>query len=212
MGGPRPRFPRRFFERPATEVAPDLLGARLHRRLPSGEVLVARIVETEAYEPGDPASHSFRGPTPRNAVMFGPPGSLYVYFVYGMHWCANVVTRPEGEGSAVLLRAAEPVSGLDQMRELGGGRSLRDLCSGPARLAQALAVAGDLNGEDLVAGTSIWLEGSTPLVEGDIVRSERVGVRAGAESLWRFREADSPFTSRGRVTPGPNRTGAPPTR
>ncbi|HZD17686.1 MAG TPA: DNA-3-methyladenine glycosylase, partial [Actinomycetota bacterium] len=140
------RLPRAFFARPSTVVAPDLLGRVLVRRLPGGGRLAARLVEVEAYQEDDPASHSFRGRTQRNAVMFGPPGHLYVYFTYGMHFCSNVVTGHTGQGSAVLLRAAEPLEGVEIMAANRGVDAVRLLCSGPARLAEAFGIDRWANG------------------------------------------------------------------
>ena len=154
----RRRLPRSFYARAAHEVAPDLLGQVLVRIFPDGARASVRIVEVEAYGPDDPASHAFRGETPRNTVMFGPPGHLYVYFTYGMHHCMNVVT---GEGSAVLLRAAEPLEGEEEMVVRRGRERPVDLCSGPGRLTQALAVDRRDDGLDLVAGQGLWLEASS---------------------------------------------------
>src|SRR5438309_7202111 len=131
---------RSFYAKPSPAVARALLGRALVRTLPDGEVLRARIVEAEAYREDDPASHSFRGRTARTDVMFGPPGRLYVYVSYGMHFCMNVVTGRDGEGSAVLLRAAEPLEGLDRMTDLRRLQDPRLLCAGPGRLCQALAI------------------------------------------------------------------------
>jgi len=160
------RLPREFFNRPATEVAPDLLGCVLWHDSPAGRVAV-RLVEVEAYQgAGDPASHAFRGQTARNAVMFGPPGHVYVYFTYGMHFCANLVCQPPGQAEAVLLRAGEVVVGAElaaerRLRENGraagngrapgNGRPLRaiDLARGPARLCQALGIDRGLDGADV---------------------------------------------------------------
>ena len=193
-------LPRSFFARPALAVAPDLLGRLLVRTLPGGTRLAVRIVETEAYAERDPASHSFRGRTRRNEVMFGRPGRLYVYFTYGMHFCSNVVTGGDGEGSAVLLRAAEPLEGLEEMAESRGLADPLLLCSGPARLTQALGIASEENGEDLVRGATVRiLEGSPARRIG---RSTRVGVGAGAEHLWRFFVQDDPFVSKGRPAKG----------
>ncbi|MEO8476398.1 MAG: DNA-3-methyladenine glycosylase [Actinomycetota bacterium] len=202
----RRRLPRAFFDRPAIEVAPELLGRVLVRRLPDGTRLAGRIVETEAYEPGDPASHGFRGPTPRNASMFGPPGHLYVYFTYGHHWMTNVVTRPRGQGSAVLLRALEPLEGLDAMASARGRDRVRDLCSGPGKLAQALGVDRSHDGEDLVRGTAIWLEAGEPVDLERIETGGRVGVSVGVEAPWRFVVSGDPFVSPGRVGPPGNRS------
>jgi len=201
-----PRLPRTFFARSSVEVAPGLLGHVLARRLPDGSVLRARIVETEAYEPDDPASHAFRGRTPRNATMFGPPGRLYVYFTYGMHFCMNVVTRAQGQGSAVLLRAGEPLEGLDAMAERRRTGVARDLCRGPARWTQAFGVDRDLDGEDLVRSERVWLERGS--VVGRIATSPRVGIRVGTDRPWRFAEAECRWTS-GRAALSPSSARAP---
>ena len=182
------------------EVAPDLLGRTLVRQLPDGERLAGRIVEAEAYEPGDPASHGFRGKTARNRAMFGPAGRLYVYFTYGNHWMMNAVTRGPGEASAVLLRAVEPVAGLEAMARARGRDRPLDLCSGPGKLAQALSVDRSHDGVDLVTGTEVWIERGVP-VPGLVATSSRVGVSVGLERQWRFFVAGDPFVSRGR--PGP---------
>ena len=194
----RGRLPRSFYARAATEVAPALLGHVLVRALPDGTRTEARIVEVEAYGPDDPASHAFRGMTPRNAVMFGPAGHLYVYFTYGMHFCMNVVTGRAGEGTAVLLRAGEPLEGLEEMRSRRGRGRTFDLCSGPGRFAQAFGVARSENGVDVVEGGSLWVERgsrSEPIATGI-----RVGVRETTRS-WRYWLEGNAFVSRGR--PGP---------
>jgi DNA-3-methyladenine glycosylase len=179
-------------------VAPGLLGRVLVRTLPDGTRLAVRIVEVEAYGPDDPASHAFRGRTARNHVMFGPPGHLYVYFTYGMHFCANIVTGRDGEGSAVLLRAAEPLEGLEAMTARRGGRPPRLLCAGPARLTQALGIDRRHDGVDLLRADELQLREGTPLPARRVARSTRVGVRVGVEARWRYFEARSPF-----VSPGP---------
>jgi DNA-3-methyladenine glycosylase len=205
LGG---RLPRAFFARPATEVAPELLGRVLVRRLPDGTRLAVRLVEVEAYEPDDPASHAFRGPTPRNLVMFGPPGRLYVYFTYGMHFCANVVTRDHGEGSAVLLRAGEPLEGLEAMARLRGTADPRRLCAGPGRLTQALAIGRALNGVDLVRGSEVYLAAGEPLPARRVERTTRVGVGSGPGAVprWRYLERGSRFVSPGRPATGSPRS------
>jgi len=177
-------------------VARDLLGRLLVRRL-DGEVLVARIVETEAYQQDDPASHSYAGRTARNEVMFGPAGFLYVYFTYGMHYCMNVVTGRVGEGSAVLLRAAEPVSGTAVMARRRGVSSARLLCSGPARLTQAFGVARTENGLDLVDGNELWIAAGRRTPDVGVAVGPRVGIRRAADVPWRYWVAGSPFVSRG---------------
>ena len=193
------RLPRDFYARRSTTVAPDLLG-RVLVRSADGVRLAARIVETEAYEPHDPASHAFRGRTDRNAVMFGPPGHLYVYFTYGMHHCMNAVTGPVGEGMAVLLRAAEPIDGVDVMRARRGRWSVRELCSGPAKLCQAFRVDRSFDGVDLVQGPDLWIAEGTPVPPSRVVAGPRVGIRVGTGYAWRFSVADDPFVSRGRPT------------
>lgn len=168
--------------------------------LPGGERLAARIVETEAYGPEDPASHAFRGKTARNAVMFGPPGHLYVYFTYGMHFCMNAVTGDRGVGGAVLLRAGEPTDGLAEMATRRGLEDPRRLCSGPAKLAQAFGVARAEDGVDLATGAEgIWIAAGSPVASAEIVRGPRVGIRVGLDLAWRFRIRDDPFVSPGRA-------------
>jgi DNA-3-methyladenine glycosylase len=190
------RLPRSFFARPSTEVAPDLLGRVLVRTLPTGARLVVRLVETEAYQDDDPASHSFRGRTARTEVMFGPPGRLYVYFTYGMYFCMNVVTGAKGEGSAVLLRAAEPLEGLAEMRALRGIEDERALCSGPGKLCRALGVDLANNGDDLVRGSALDLHEGAPVPAGAVEVTPRVGIRRAAELPWRFVVRGDRFVSR----------------
>jgi DNA-3-methyladenine glycosylase len=180
------RLSRAFFTRASTAVALDLLGQVLARRLVDGTALRARIVETEAYDRDDPASHSFRGMTARNAVMFGPPGHLYVYFTYGMHHCMNVVTDRVGHGSAVLLRAAEPLAGIEAMGRARGTDRVRDLCRGPARLAQAFGVDRSFDGVDLVRGNDVWIERGPRIDPVDVRTGPRVGIRVGVDRPWRF--------------------------
>jgi DNA-3-methyladenine glycosylase len=165
------------------------------RSLPDSR-LVGRIVETEAYEEGDPASHSYRGLTARTEVMFGPPGHLYVYFTYGMHFCMNVVTGRDGEGSAVLLRAAEPVEGLEEMRARRGVVNDFHLCSGPARLTQAFAVGRAHNGTDLVSGSELMVAPGAPVPQERVGIGSRIGVRVGLDRGWRFYDVSSAYLSR----------------
>jgi DNA-3-methyladenine glycosylase len=201
-------LPRPFYRRPSLEVARDLLGRTLVRTLPDGARLSGRIVEAEAYRRDDPASHSYRGRTPRTDVMFGLPGRLYVYFTYGMHFCMNVVTGRDGEGSAVLLRAVEPLEGLDRMAEHRGLESPRLLCAGPGRLCQAFAVGREQNGTDLVTGPDVRIERGSPVSEHEVVAGPRVGITVALEQPWRFVVATSRFLSRGpRVGPAGSRPG-----
>lgn len=186
VGGTRVRLGRQFYARPVTEVAQDLLNKVLVG--PSGRA--GRIVEVEAYGGGDdPGSHAFRGLTPRTEVMFGPPGRLYVYFTYGMHWCANAVAETDGAAGAVLLRALTPLEGLEAMRAARGPAAARDrdLCSGPAKLTQALGIDGAFNGADLNTGTdvvTIVSDGIEPPARP--VCSTRIGLSAGADRRWRW--------------------------
>ncbi len=175
---------RELLSGPVLSVAPRLLGAQLL----AGGVRV-RLTEVEAYAgEADPGSHAFRGRTPRTQLMFGPAGHAYVYFSYGMHWCVNVVTGPDGTASAVLLRAGEVVGGFDAARERRPGVSDRDLCRGPARLARTLGVAGGHAGLDLlVAASPLRLELAAPVDPGRVRTGPRVGVAgAGATAPWRF--------------------------
>ncbi len=153
------------------------------------------IVETEAYASEDPASHSFGGPTPRNATMFGPPGRLYVYRSYGIHWCANVVCAEEGVGAAVLLRALEPGAGIASMRARRGVEGVSVLAAGPGRLTQALAISAEHDGLDLGRAPFALLPPERPL---DVVASPRVGITRATEQLWRYSLAGSTFVSRPR--------------
>jgi DNA-3-methyladenine glycosylase len=210
------RLPRAFFDRPATEVAPDLLGCVLWHDSPAGRVAV-RLVEVEAYEGlADPASHAFRGQTARNAVMFGEPGHAYVYFTYGMHFCVNLVCQPAGQPEAVLIRAGEVIEGAElagQRRRgraadlasdlavagAGGSRRVRevDLARGPGRLCQALGIDKALDGADACAQDSLLGIGPPLTATGrDQIRTgPRVGIRQAAERPWRYWLADDGHVS-----------------
>ena len=175
-------------------VARRLLGCILTRTL-DGKTLSGRIVETEAYKQSDAASHSYRGKTPRTNVMFGPPGHLYVYFTYGMHYCCNVVVGPEGYGSAVLIRAIEPLEGEDQMLLLRKGRGQHQLTNGPAKVCQALAIDKTCNGHDL-ARPPIALELLPPVAADQIVQTTRVGISKAVDEPWRFYIRGNPYVSK----------------
>ena len=189
-------------------MARDLLGRVLVRGLPEG-LAAGRIVECEAYEEGDPASHSFRGLTDRTAVMFGPPGHLYVYFTYGMHFCMNVVTGQDGEGSAVLLRAVEPTEGIEIMQARRGVSNLRLLCAGPGRLTQAYGIGRGDNGVDLVSGRDLFVARGEPIDERGIGVGQRIGITVAMEKPWRFYVSGSPFASGGSSLPRRNRQAGP---
>jgi DNA-3-methyladenine glycosylase len=187
------RLARSFYRRDARVVAPELL----NKVLVKGERR-ARIVEVEAYVGGgaDPGSHAHRGETKRNATMFGPPGHLYVYFTYGMHWCANAVCSPAGEASAVLLRAVEPLAGVEEMWELRPrARRVTDLGSGPAKLCQAFGITGADDGVDLVTAGSLTIvdDGTPPPAVPGV--STRIGLGAGQELPWRWFVPGNPHVS-----------------
>ncbi len=204
---PATALPPAFYDRPVLAVARDLIGCTLLFRGVGG-----RIVETEAYAPDDRASHSFSGCTARNAVMFGPPGHLYVYFTYGMHFCANLVCEAEGVGAAVLVRALEPQQGLERMAERrglvahrpDGSVEVRLLCSGPARLTQALAIGRTENGLPAWRGPLSVMPRAGAAVDQprgrasgapEIVATPRIGV-GDDRRPWRFVDAGSAFLSR----------------
>jgi DNA-3-methyladenine glycosylase len=194
------KLPRTFYLQPTLDVARELLGLYLVRATPR-QILSGRIVEVEAYcGDRDPASHSFRGRTPRNEVMFAEGGHLYVYFTYGMHFCANVVTGGAGIGHAVLLRAVEPVEGIARMARRRGMKpsAISELCNGPAKLSQAFGLGRQQNGLDL-CGDSIWIERRDPPLEDSMIgTSTRVGISTATEHKWRFLVKGNLFVSRGR--------------
>jgi len=187
-------LPRSFYARDGREVAPDLLNKVLVHGAASG-----RIVEVEAYAgEEDPASHGYRGQTPRTATMFGPPATLYVYFTYGMHWCANAVCEPTGTCSAVLLRALAPATGMEAMAERRGPAVRRpvDLANGPAKLCQALAIDGTHDGSRLTStdGPHIVDDGTDPPSAPTV--TTRIGVTRAADRPWRWCVPDEPHVSR----------------
>jgi DNA-3-methyladenine glycosylase len=198
-------LPRAFYRRDPLDLAPLLLGKVLVRDEPGNGRLAARIVEVEAYRGStDPGSHGYRGETPRTTTMFGRPGHLYVYFTYGMHWCANVVAdHPPGDAGAVLLRAAAPIAGLDVMRSRRGARpdhtarSDRELCAGPARLCQAFGLAREHDGTDLTTGAIRLVDDGTPAPVTPFV-STRIGLAPGRgdDRPWRFSVAGDQHVSR----------------
>ncbi|MGW1213395.1 DNA-3-methyladenine glycosylase [Streptomyces sp. NPDC002499] len=192
-------LPRHFFDRPVLEIAPDLLGRVLVRTTPDGPIRV-RLTEVEAYDgPNDPGSHAYRGRTPRNDVMFGPPGHVYVYFTYGMWFCMNLVCGPEGNPSAVLLRAGEVVEGAELARKRRlSARNDKELAKGPARLATALDVTRDLNGTDACAAgdTPLRILTGTPVPPDQVRNGPRTGVSGdGAVQPWRYWVANDPTVS-----------------
>lgn len=198
MAGLSPDPLTRVLSEDVLRVAPRLLGCRL-----THDGVTVRITEVEAYAgPRDPASHAFRGPTARTEVMFGPPGRLYVYRSYGLHWCANVVTGTDGTASAVLLRAGEVVDGADAARGRRGPRTAdHSLARGPGCLAQALGLTGEQDGTDLVRGPEVRLELGDPVPPDRVRRGPRVGVRLAHARPWRFWLAEDPTVSTYRRSP-----------
>ncbi|MFJ8196340.1 DNA-3-methyladenine glycosylase [Streptomyces sp. NPDC096152] len=198
----RTPLPREFFDRPVLEVAPDLLGRVLVRTTPAGPIAL-RLTEVEAYDgPNDPGSHAYRGRTPRNEVMFGPPGHVYVYFTYGMWHCMNLVCGPEGRAAAVLLRAGEIVEGAELARSRRpAARNDKELAKGPARLASALGVDRTLDGTDACTAddTPLRIATGTPFPSTRIRSGPRTGVSGdggnGEIHPWRFWVADDPTVS-----------------
>jgi len=190
-----------FFFQDTLVISRLLLGKQLVRRL-DGRRLAGRIVEAEAYVGGeDKGCHASVGRTLRNEVMFGPPGHAYVYFTYGMHWMFNVVTEVEGFPAAVLIRALEPLDGVAAMMRNRHGRDGVNLCSGPAKLTQALGITRALNGIDLCArGAELWIEDAPPIPDADIAAGPRIGLNSVPEPWksipWRFYVRDNPFVSR----------------
>jgi len=194
-------LPRSFYLRPTLQVARDILGKRIVR-IVGTKVLIGKIVEVEAYCKGDPASHAFRGRTKRNDVMFWEGGHVYVYFTYGMHFCANVVTGNEGTGEAVLIRAVEPLVGIELMTKNRfpnlqslNHQSFINLTNGPAKFCKAFGLARQENGLDLL-GSEISITDGEPISPKLMKRSQRIGIQRGTEKKWRFFINGNPWVSR----------------
>lgn len=178
---------REFFVRSAVEVAPELIGCTL-----LFEGVGGRIVEVEAYDQSEPASHSHRGETPRTRTMFGPAGAVYVYRSYGLHWCMNVVCE-DNRASAVLIRALEPLEGIAAMQTRRGRSNRRELCSGPGRLCEALGVSRSQDGDSVLTKPFAF---ATGLDVVDVIASRRIGISKAVDLPWRFSERGSRFLSR----------------
>ncbi len=192
-------LPRSFYEQETITVARQLLGCHLVHLEAEGITSCGRIVETEAYLVNDSAAHSFIGKTKRNSVVFGPVGHAYVYFVYGMHYCVNVVTGEEGSGEAVLIRALEPLKGIPLMKKRRKTGDIRQLCSGPAKLTQALGITLAMNGAPLFEGPlQIQSPGRSPSQtdQSDIVQTTRIGIVKSRELPLRFYIEGNRFISR----------------
>lgn len=181
-------------ELPAYEVAPRLLGCILEREL-DGQTVRVRIVETEAYDQTDAASHSYNGRTPRTDVMFGPAGHLYVYFTYGMHYCGNIVTGREGEGSGVLIRAVEPLDNPEVLEQWRHGHHGVQLTNGPAKLCQALGIDRTMNGHDL-RQSPLRLVLQPAVGTAAIIQTTRIGITKAKDQPWRFYLKGNPYVSK----------------
>lgn len=177
------KLDREFYRRDTIEAARLLLGKIVVHETPGG-VISGRIVETEAYVQGDPASHSTRGRTARTEPMFGEPGYAYVYFIYGCHSCLNIVTHPDGIPGAALIRALQPIEGVELMRRNRGRESLHHLCSGPGKLASAMRIDVSYSGEDLLGDRLYLIDDGTDV--GEIVARPRIGIKVAMDRLWRF--------------------------
>jgi DNA-3-methyladenine glycosylase len=184
-----------FLKGTASEVASRLLGCSLERRI-DDELIRVKIVETEAYDQTDVASHSYKGKTQRTEVMFGPAGHLYVYFTYGMHYCCNIVVGERGYGAAVLIRAVEPLDGVEFI-EKRRGKSGVEVTNGPAKLCQALDIGKAMNGHDLRNG-ELRLIPQPSLGAGEITRTTRIGISKGKDMPWRFYIRGNPYVSKPR--------------
>lgn len=188
-------LPRTFYEQPTLTVAQTLLGKYLCRKW-RNSILVGKIVETEAYiGEDDPACHAARGKTNRNAVMYGPPGFAYIYFIYGMYYCLNVVTGGEGSPEAILIRALEPLEGAAQMITFRKTNTIQNLTNGPGKLCQAFHLDRSQNGIDL-CGTELFITNGEIIQSANILNSKRVGIKVGVDHQWRFFIKDNSFVSR----------------
>jgi DNA-3-methyladenine glycosylase len=186
-----------FYERDTVSVARDLLGKNLVRRV-ADSFLIGRIVETEAYRGSDdPASHSFRGMTKRNEVMFGKPGKAYVYFTYGNHYCLNIVTEEEGVPAAVLIRAVEPLERIEEMRKNRGVENILEIASGPGKLTRAFQITKSENGSDITKMSSLLtLCEAIEHQQFEVVQTTRIGIKVATELPWRFYIQGNPYISR----------------
>jgi DNA-3-methyladenine glycosylase len=183
-----------FLRKSAPEAAERLLGCQLEAEV-NGQRIVVRIVETEAYDQMDAASHSYNGRTKRTDIMFGPAGHLYVYFTYGMHYCCNIVVGEEGYGAAVLIRAVEPIEGEDELIKNRGGKEGVEITNGPAKLCQALGIDKQLNGHDL-SKRPLKLLLQPVLSENEIITTTRIGISKAKDIKWRFYIRGNPYISK----------------
>jgi len=191
---------RSFYERYTIDVAKDLLGKLLVRKLSDDSYVAGVIVEVEAYRgEDDPASHAYRGLTTRNKVMFGKPGVAYVYFTYGMYHCLNIVTEPEGVPAAVLIRAVEPAFGIDIMMKFREVKDVRNLTNGPGKLTMAFNITRELNGVDMTKNDVLFVTNYDKYRDFEIESSPRIGIKVGLDKLWRFYIKGNPYVSKSKV-------------
>jgi DNA-3-methyladenine glycosylase len=183
-----------FFDKKVVDLAKDLLGCELVHKSSDG-LTAGIIVETEAYHQTDEASHSYRGNTSRTAAMFGPPGRAYIYFTYGMHWCFNITAEDEGTGAGVLIRALEPTQGIELMSKRRGGKTLRELCSGPSKLVQAMGISRSDYGKP-VFNREFRLKPRSEAPSLSIRSGPRIGISKAKDKPWRFWLKDNEFVSR----------------
>jgi DNA-3-methyladenine glycosylase len=192
-------LPRSFYQQSTLSVASALLGKYLYRKW-RNSYIVGKIVETEAYiGEDDPACHAARGKTRRNAIMYGPPGFTYIYFIYGMYFCLNVVTESEGFPAAVLIRAVEPIDGIEQMKKFRKIEDVQNLSNGPGKLCQAFHLDRKQNGMDL-CGMELFITHGEEIAGTSVVRSKRVGIKVGVDHLWRFFIKNNSYVSKGGKT------------
>lgn len=195
------RFKRSFFRRDAVVVAKEMLGCYLHRKLDNGVELIGKIVEVEAYTMIDPSCHAYRGKTPRTEVLFGDAGYSYIYFTYGTYWCLNIVANEEEQGEAILIRAVEPLQGIEEMRERRPkAKKDRDLTNGPGKLCMAFELDKNQNKLDMIDGETIWLTMGEMGSDFSIGTSSRIGISVAQEYPWRFYIKENPYVSPGKLS------------
>lgn len=193
---PSPQIGAAWCDRPSVVVAPDLIGCTLVRQMPTGPLIRATIVETEAYAPGDPACHAYKGKSQRNAAMFGPPGHSYVYLIYGMYHCLNVVTEKEGIGSAVLIRALA-LANIPPQIEPKHMKKPHRIAAGPGKLCRALEIDRNLDSIQYAPENGIWLEHRPQVIaEADLIQTTRIGITKAAKRPWRWYLKNSPAVSK----------------
>ncbi len=193
---PQNILPRSFYARDTTTVAQELLGCYVVREH-NGHLLAGKIVETEAYMANDPACHAYRGQTKRNAALFGPVGHAYVYFTYGNHYCLNAVSRDAQTcAGGVLIRALEPIAGIEIMQQLRNQTPIKDLTNGPGKIGQALALTTALSGHDLTQPGELYICKGNQIAKTDIITKPRIGISRAQDVLWRFYIKNNPFVSK----------------